>query len=320
MANHSFNITLADRYGIEGSILIEHLYWWIHKNECEEEETMTKNGRVWCYSSAKGFNRYIPYMTPKKIWRELKRLEERGVLITGNFNTKPTNQTLWYSFSDEFQKEMVSLGYDFPKMENAISKNGKSNNIINNNNLIENNIIENKKRLSNDNQKMPDELFISFWEKYGYKRGKKDAVDAWKKLSKQDKEDAIEAISVYKEDCRICERQMRQPSVYLNKRTWEDDFTNNGKLSKEEPTEETAVIYPEGMTIEKWTEISLWMSSTVSYIAGRITPVQFDDMLRTCGDSVTLANMLTEINAWAEFHRDDDVYEEFKRRIKDSEL
>jgi hypothetical protein len=30
--------------------------------------------------------------------------------------------------------------------------------------------------------------------------------------------------------------------------------------------------------------------------------------------------MLTEINEWAEFHRDDDVYEEFKRRIKDSEL
>lgn len=74
------------------------------------------------------------------------------------------------------------------------------------------------------------------------------------------------------------------------------------------------------MTIEKWTKTSLWMSSVVPYIAGRITPVQFDDMLRTCGDSVTLANMLTEINAWAEFHRDDDVYEEFKRRIKDSEL
>jgi hypothetical protein len=100
-------------------------------------------------------------------------------------------------------------------------------------------------------------------------------------------------------------------------RTWESQRKHE---FKEEPTEEPAVIYPEGMTIEKWTEISLWMSSTVSYIAGRITPVQFDDMLRTCGDSVTLAKMLTEINEWAEFHRDDDVYEEFKRRIKDSEL
>jgi hypothetical protein len=98
------------------------------------------------------------------------------------------------------------------------------------------------------------------------------------------------------------------------------DSGKRNNYHKEELTEEPAVIYPEGMTIEKWTEISLWMSSTVSYIAGRITPVQFDDMLRTCGDSVTLAKMLTEINEWAEFHRDDDVYEEFKRRIKDSEL
>ena len=304
MANHSFNITLADRYGIEGSILIEHLYWWIHKNECEEEETMTKNGRVWCYSSAKGFNRYIPYMTPKKIWRELKRLEERGVLITGNFNTKPTNQTLWYSFSDEFQKEMVSLGYDFPKMENAISKNGKSNNIINNNNLIENNIIENKKRLSNDNQKMPDELFISFWEKYGYKRGKKDAVAAWKKLSKQDKEEAIEAISVYKEDCRICERQMRQPSVYLNKRTWEDDFTNNGKLSKEEPAEESQS--------DLWQRQQEWFRKNVPNIASYITRDVFRQMRKICIVQWAFQQVLVKMNDGFE----GDFLEAFKKEVK----
>lgn len=317
--NHQFNINLAVLYGIEEAIIIEHLYWWIHKNECEEEETMTKNGRVWCYSSAKGFNKYIPYMKPKKIWHILRKLESQGVLLTGNFNAKPTNQTLWYSFTDEFKDELISLGYDFPKMENAISKNGKSNNIINNNNLIENKIIENKKRLSDDNQKENLD-FDSFYELYPRKRSRQVAEKAWKKLSVKDRKEAIEKLPVYIADCAECKREVKYPATYLNQRTWEDDFTNNGKLSKEEPTEEPAVVYPEGMTIEKWTDISLWMSSTVSYIAGRITPVQFDDMLRTCGDSVTLAKMLTEINEWAEFHRDDDVYEEFKRRIKDSEL
>ena len=37
---HSFNTTLAERYGIEEAILIEHLYWWIHKNDCEDVEEM----------------------------------------------------------------------------------------------------------------------------------------------------------------------------------------------------------------------------------------------------------------------------------------
>jgi len=206
--------------------------------------------------------------------------------------------------------------------KNRIGKNNNHkdiDNISSKHSLSDIKEIENKERLSNDNQKENLD-FDSFYELYPRKRSRLTAEKAWKKLSVKDRKEAIEKLPVYIADCAECKREVKYPATYLNQRTWEDDFTNNGKLSKEEPTEETAVIYPEGMTIEKWTEISLWMSSTVSYIAGRITPVQFDDMLRTCGDSVTLANMLTEINEWAEFHRDDDVYEEFKRRIKDSEL
>ena len=302
MANHSFNITLADRYGIEGSILIEHLYWWIHKNECEEEETMTKNGRVWCYSSAKGFNRYIPYMTPKKIWRELKQLEERGVLITGNFNTKPTNQTLWYSFSNEFQEEMISLGYDFPKMENAISKNGKSNNIINNNNLIENNIIEDKKRLSNDNQK--DNLdFDSFYKLYPRKRSRLTAEKAWKKLSVKDRKEAIEKLPVYIADCAECKREVKYPATYLNQRTWEDDFTNDGKSSKEESEE---------AQYDLWQRQQEWFRKNVPNISNYITRDVFRQMRKICIVQWAFQQVLVKMNDGF----DGDFLEAFKKEVK----
>ena len=122
---HSFNTTLAERYGIEAAILIEHIYWWIHKNDCEEIEDMIHEGKVWCRSTAKGFAKYIPYMKPDKIWRTLKKLEGH-VLLVGNFNRQALNQTLWYTFTDEFKKELEDLNYDFENFKNANLKNEKS--------------------------------------------------------------------------------------------------------------------------------------------------------------------------------------------------
>jgi hypothetical protein len=153
---HSFNTTLAERYGIEEAILIEHLYWWIHKNDCEDVEEMIKNNRVWCRTTAKGIAKYIPYMSPQKIRRVILGLE--GKIVIGNFNKQATNHTLWYAFSNEFIEELEQLGYDFSKMKIRNFKNEKSNNIIIDNNLIENNIIENnKKELSCDNSKKTKE-------------------------------------------------------------------------------------------------------------------------------------------------------------------
>ena len=91
---------------------------------------------------------------------------------------------------------------------------------------IESNNLESKlkeKRLSNDNQKV-DELFDKFWEEYDYKKSKKDAIQAWNKLTDAEKEIAIKAIPFYKQDCKHFQRSMQHPATYLRKRTFEDDF------------------------------------------------------------------------------------------------
>jgi hypothetical protein len=154
MANHSFNITLAEKYGVEQAILIEHIYWWVHKNECDGIEDMVKDGKVWCRSTAKGFAKYIPYLKPDKIWRILRKMEGH-ILLVGNFNKQALNQTLWYTFTDEFKKELEDLNYDFENFKNANLKNKKSNNsIINNPINKEDKIKEDKEKvLSCDNTK-----------------------------------------------------------------------------------------------------------------------------------------------------------------------
>lgn len=141
---HQFNTKIAEKYGIEEAILIEHLYFWIHKNECEKE--MLKDGRTWCYSSAKAFNKYISYMNPQKIRRTLQKLETIGFIKIGNYNKSGLNQTLWYSFTDKAIEELIDNKYDFSKVKNGnfkdekcedINKEDKEKNNINKNIDIE---------------------------------------------------------------------------------------------------------------------------------------------------------------------------------------
>jgi hypothetical protein len=69
--------------------------------------------------------------------------------------------------------------------------------------------------------------FEQFWDAYGVKKSKKDAERAWKKLSKADKDAAMKAIPAYQQDCVRCDRQRQYAATYLNKRTFEDDFSFN---------------------------------------------------------------------------------------------
>ena len=221
---HSFNTTLAERYGIEEAILIEHLYWWIHKNDCDEVEEMFQEGRVWCRFTAKGISKYIPYMNAHKIWRVLQGLEKKDKIKVGNFNKLATNHTSWYAFSDDFILELEQLNYDFSKIKNRILKNEKSNNIIINNSIKENNIIEDKKRLSNDNQKKNySDDFLAFWNLY-HNGSKQQAYKEWNKLKLKEQQNAIDCVNTYLNYCKYSGRKQKDTSSYLHQKGFNEDW------------------------------------------------------------------------------------------------
>lgn len=293
---HSFNLKLAEKYGIEQAILIEQIYWWIHKNDCILVDDMCHEGKIWCRSTAKGFAKYIPYMKPDKIWRTLRKMEGT-ILLVGNFNRQALNQTLWYTFTDEFIEELKKLDYDFENFKNAILKNEKSINTINSIN-IDNTIQESKKGLSNDNQKKEEysNEFEEFWKVYGFYRGKGEAYKRWKKLSVKDKKDALSALPAYFADCKANNRQKRYPSVYISKRTWEDDFT-----SEEAEDEEV-----------KWDEQKIWLSKYVPNIADKITRNVFKYIkYNSFCDRSTVSSRLREMN---ESYDGSDIVEFFKKK------
>ncbi len=135
---HQFCVELASCYGIEEAIIIQNLYFWIKKNVANEKNFY--DGRYWTYNSSKAFSSLFPYMTESKIYRVLKSLEEKGLIIKGNYNDNKYDRTCWYALSDKAIKELTDLkydaygfsrsilqneNYDFAKMQNGNNENVK---------------------------------------------------------------------------------------------------------------------------------------------------------------------------------------------------
>ena len=299
---------IAERYGIEAAILIENLYFWIRRNECNDE--YFRDGRFWCYSTFKGFNRYLPYMNPQKIRRELVSLESKGIILTGNYNKSSINHTLWYAFTDNFMNEMECLGYDFSKMKNRIFKNEKSieDNIIEDNSISHIGLSELN---SSKQQYESDSLFLEFWSKYKKAVDKKKAFTAFKNLSKKDKLAAIACIEPYREARNQDNKYIKNPSTYLHDRTWENDFDDyNHKIAFYDPIDGEPVMK---------TKYKAWMRTTYPEIENTALPLSYEDYMSIINDSdvETVSQYLEEINSDIYKYRRSDIASVLRQRISD---
>jgi DNA-binding PadR family transcriptional regulator len=109
--NHSFNISVAEEYGIEEAILLENIYFWCKKNEANKKHY--KKDRYWTYNSAKALQELFPYMSEAKIYRCLKHLQKEGLILIDRFNSNGYDQTRWYAITDK-----AKLYYEPPILQN----------------------------------------------------------------------------------------------------------------------------------------------------------------------------------------------------------
>lgn len=68
-----------------------------------------------------------------------------------------------------------------------------------------------------------DITFDTFWEQYGYKKGKQQAKIQWQKLNDGSKAKAIAKIKKYKYDCKTHSRDMVYAERYLKHRRFDDE-------------------------------------------------------------------------------------------------
>ena len=112
---HQFNTKIAKQYGLEESILLENIYFWVKKNKANNQNY--HNGKYWTYNTVKAFNELFDYIPETKIYRTLKNLEKCGLIEIDEFNENKYDHTKWYTvtektlklFDDDFKNEKSNL-------------------------------------------------------------------------------------------------------------------------------------------------------------------------------------------------------------------
>jgi uncharacterized phage protein (TIGR02220 family) len=119
--NHSFNIDIAKKYGVECAIILENMIFWIEKNKANKKHFY--EGRYWTYNSGKAFSELFPYWSVHQIGRFLRELEAQGLVISGNFNKAGYDKTKWYSVNDSLILQNCNI--DYAKLHNPSCENAQ---------------------------------------------------------------------------------------------------------------------------------------------------------------------------------------------------
>lgn len=110
--NHSFNIDIAKKYGIEEAIILENMYFWLEKNRANKKHII--DGQVWTYNTQTALSKLFPYINRSKIQRVMTKLEKLNLINRANHNDAKYDRTTWYA--------LTPLGYSLFNMNNALCK------------------------------------------------------------------------------------------------------------------------------------------------------------------------------------------------------
>jgi len=117
---HSFDIKIAQKYGILEAIIFKNIYFWIEKNKANEKHFYDDN--YWTYNSKKAFSELFPYTTSRQIDYALKKLIDAGIIITGNYNSNTYDRTLWYSITKQGYCILQNCEMETTKLLNGNNK------------------------------------------------------------------------------------------------------------------------------------------------------------------------------------------------------
>ncbi len=90
---------VAVRYGLEESILLDTIMFWVRENRSRGENR--RDGRWWTYNSIRGLEEIFPWWSGKQLRRILNSCREQGALLVGSYNQDGRDRTVWYSPGDE---------------------------------------------------------------------------------------------------------------------------------------------------------------------------------------------------------------------------
>lgn len=82
---------LAAAVGLNEAIILQQMQYWLGKSDKFRE------GKKWIYNSYESWHQQFPFFSVMTIRRTIKSLEERNLIVAGNFNKAKFDKTKWYT-------------------------------------------------------------------------------------------------------------------------------------------------------------------------------------------------------------------------------
>lgn len=111
---HSFDVDIAEEYGIEIAIMYKHITYWVNYNK--KLNTNFHDGYYWFYNTLKEIAAHFPYWSHKQVERIINKMFDLKLILKGNYNQNKYDQTCWYT---------INCPIDFPKSGNGNHEIGK---------------------------------------------------------------------------------------------------------------------------------------------------------------------------------------------------
>lgn len=111
IVNTDLALVLGD---LNEAIILNQLNYWLEINKKADKNFI--DGKYWVYNSyAEWRENDFPYLSEKTIQRTFTRLENKGIVISSNYNKMCIDKTKWYSIDFEVLEEMIK-SYDSNKI------------------------------------------------------------------------------------------------------------------------------------------------------------------------------------------------------------
>jgi len=96
---HSFDIAIATKYGINVATFLNNLAFWIQKNIANNKNY--HDDHHWTYNSQEAFLQLFPYWSRQNLRTVLKKCIDEGLILIGNYNETKYDRKGWYAFTDK---------------------------------------------------------------------------------------------------------------------------------------------------------------------------------------------------------------------------
>ncbi|MTK11260.1 MAG: DnaD domain protein [Clostridiaceae bacterium] len=94
-----FNPKLAELLGLNESIILNHIHYWLERSNNIVEE------KRWVYNSYEQWHEQIGFLSTSTIKKAIKKLEAMGIVLSDNFNKCKMDKTKWYTIAyDNLEK------------------------------------------------------------------------------------------------------------------------------------------------------------------------------------------------------------------------